>query len=56
MKVKKIWIAQHPKDKDVFDVSFRDRSGESIHLTSYEAALGERYVEYKEYVILEVEE
>lgn len=50
MKAKKIWIAQHPEDPKAVDIQLEE--------PDYSGALlgdADEWVEYKEYILIEVE-
>lgn len=54
MKAKKIWIAVHPKDKYVYEVSLFGVDEDSVRLFSLE--FGWAASKWKEYVYIEVED
>jgi hypothetical protein len=54
MKVKKMWLAVHPREADNYEVSFTEpNEGVMIH-TNYHSGEDE-WVEFKEYIIMEIE-
>ena len=56
MKCKKIWIAVHPEEPHNVEVSFADMSGEHTTIYAGQYNHNDAYVEWKEYVIIEIEE
>lgn len=55
MKAKKIWVVQHPEEPDNFEVSFGNKEGQGEYMY-YEDGRDYGWVDYKEYVLIEVEE
>lgn len=49
MKAKKIWIAKDPHNSKIFDVAFTDPCDDVV-------LLGDKLCEWKEYIIIEIED
>jgi len=55
MKAKKIWIATHPEEPLNIKVSFYERDRRQVTIRPNHEAHHIAYVEYKEYILIEVE-
>ena len=53
MKAKKIWIAKDPHNSKFFEVKFTDPCEDGVYLQNNN---GEIYCEWKEYIIIEIED
>lgn len=56
MKCKMIWIAQHPEIPDAREVSFKEPDDAYVYVNSCMYDREAAYVEWKQYVMFEVEE
>lgn len=56
MKAKRIWIAQHPQESDNCEISFYKPAEDSIMVYANLSSNKDEYVEYKEYLFIEIEE
>lgn len=55
MKARKVWIAEHPDEPGNREVSFDEPRESSTHLYTGLHSGEDQYVEWKEFILIEVE-